>query len=280
MLVGKGGFNSLINSILLILALTSCETPQQSSSQMPPEFRNNPEAIKVWQDLTEGGKTLPSAEALALAVKNPGNGMDSNCSPTVRMSTKGSNIFNDRTSEYNITNQAQRIALIDEIINAGPDRFGTTTLKMANDETYEVMNDNVTLPDGTYVPLTFLEAQTIARAWGYQLPTSEQAIAIGRLAAANGNQFAAIPREPNNGTPSQLRSMNAMMNDPRMYSRAQAGQDRLIDGHFKWYTDTGRIFGFARGDGKFYQNTPSAAHVGDPTYYDYSHGVRLIKRVQ
>jgi len=250
------------------------------SSQIPQEFKNNPDAREAWEELTNGGTTLPSAEELTVALRDPGDGMQSDCSLTVTMSSRGSDAFDARTGEYNITNQAQRVSLINEIIAAGPDRLGTTTIRMPNGEIYEVMNDNVTLPDGTYVPFTFPEAQSIARAWGYQLPNSEQAIAIGRLAASSGNQLPAITREPNNGQASQLRSVNALMNDSRMRSRAQAGQENLIDGHFKWYTDTGRIYGFAKGNGRFYQNTPSAAHVGDPTYYDYSHGVRLIRKVQ
>jgi hypothetical protein len=71
-----------------------------------------------------------------------------------------------------------------------------------------------------------------------------------------------------------------MMNDSRMRERSKAGDKKLIDGHFKWYTNDARIYGFAKGDGTFWQNSPSAAHVGDPGYYDYSHGVRLIRKVQ
>jgi hypothetical protein len=186
--------------------------------------------------------------------------------------------FDARTGRYDITNQSQRRELVERIIQEGPARYGSTLINMANGSVIEVLNDHVTLSDGTYVPFTFPEAKRMAREWGYDLPNASEAYAIADYAARSGNQFRAITRTPNNNQMLQLRSMNEMMNDARMRQRAQAGQNKLIDGHFKWYTNTGRIYGFARGDGRFWQNSPSAAHVGDPGYYDYSHGVRLIKR--
>lgn len=186
--------------------------------------------------------------------------------------------FDARTGRYQISSQAQREALVDKIIEKGPKRFGSTLVRMPNGEVFEVLNDHVTLEDGTYVPFTFPEARRMAREWGYQIPDASQARAIADQAARAGNQFKAITRTPNNNEASQFKSMNEMMNDSRMKQRAQAGRTKLIDGHFKWYTNTGKIYGFAKGNGRFWQNSPSGAHVGDPGYYDYSHGVRLIKR--
>jgi hypothetical protein len=186
--------------------------------------------------------------------------------------------FDRRTGQYNITNQAQRRDLVEKIIDRGPRVFGSTLMRMPDGELYEVLNDHVTLEDGTYVPFTFPEARRMAREWGYEIPNATQARAIADLAARSGNQFKAITRTPNNGEASQLKSMNQMMNDSRMRQRAEAGRSKLIDGHFKWYTNTGKIYGFAKGNGRFWQNSPSGAHVADPDYYDYSHGVRLIKK--
>ncbi len=186
--------------------------------------------------------------------------------------------FDRRTGQYNITSQSQRRSLVEKIIARGPRSFGSTLLRMPDGELYEVLNDHVTLEDGTYVPFTFPEAVRMAREWGYQIPNASQARTIADFAARSGNQFKAITRTPNNGEISQLRSMNQMMNDPRMRQRAEAGRSKLIDGHFKWYTNTGKIYGFGKGNGRFWHNSPSGAHVGDPGYYDYSHGVRLIKR--
>lgn len=187
--------------------------------------------------------------------------------------------FDSRTGRYNIQTQSQRRDLVEKIIAEGPDKYGSTLISLSNGSVIEVLNDHVTLKDGTYVPFTFPEARRMAREWGYEIPNEREVRAIAQFAARAGNQFKAITRTPNDNQMLQLRSMNEMMNDSRMRQRAQKGRTKLIDGHFKWYTNTGKIYGFAKGNGRFYQNSPSGAHVGDPDYYDYSHGVRLIKRL-
>jgi uncharacterized protein YgiM (DUF1202 family) len=236
------------------------------------------EAEQAIERLTDGGKTLPTGRQLAEELSNPGSGIQGDCH---RVQTEqAEETFLPREGNYKITSQEQKKKLIDKIIEAGPNRMSTTEMTMPDGSKYEVMNDNVTLPDGTYVPLSFPESKEIAAAWGWSLPNASQAKAIGKYAYERGTQFKAITRTPNNNQATQFKSMNEMMNDSRMHQRAKAGQERLIDGHFKWYTDTGKIYGFARGDGRFWQNTPSGAHVGDPQYYDYSHGVRLIRKVQ
>lgn len=246
---------------------------------MPSDFRDSPSARESYTNLFGDGELrLPSSHQLTAEVNGLERAVQGDCRTDTETRERG-RTFTSTKGRYHITSQAEREALILEIIQAGPNRLGKTRMRMPDGRMYEVMNDNVTLPDGTYVPLTFPEARRIALAWGYQLPNASQAVAIGQAAAAAGNQFRAITRTPNSGEATQLRSMNEMMNDPNMRSRAQAGRDRLIDGHFKWYTNDGKIYGFARGDGRFYQNRPSGAHVGDPSYYDYSHGVRLIRPI-
>jgi hypothetical protein len=248
------------------------------------DYGENEDAQRAFERLTDGGSRSPSSHELVSELGNPGSEVDAECGvaeiePTDN-TRRPAQVFRSGSQEYNIQSNAQREALIQEIIDAGPRGLGTTRVRLSDGNLYEVMNDNVTLSDGTYVPLTFPEAQRMARAWDYQLPSASQAVDIGRIAASSGNQFLAITRSPNNGPASQRSSMNAMMNDSRMRERARAGQDELIDGHFKWYTNDGRIYGFARGGGRFWQNRPSGAHVGDPGYYDYSHGVRMLRRVQ
>lgn len=235
------------------------------------------EADKAMERLTDGFKNLPDGNKFAAEVSDPGSGIRGECHYQEEQAAEDEDPKSNGI--YTISNQAQRKALIDKIIAAGPNKMSTTKMTMPDGTKYEVMNDNVKLPDGTYVPLTFPEAKRIAQAWGWQLPDSGQAKAIARAAASAGNQYKAITRTPNNGEVSQLKSMNEMMNDSRMKERSKAGNTKLIDGHFKWYTNDGRIYGFAKGDGTFWQNSPSAAHVGDPGYYDYSHGVRLIRKV-
>jgi hypothetical protein len=240
----------------LLLTLTSCDAIKNLFGTSSP-------------DTTEITATFATPGDIKRDCPEKNSGLDISAHRAPASSTK-----------YNITSQSERAELIEQIIDAGPERMGTTKMRMPDGSVYEVMNDSVTLPDGTYVPLTFPEAKRIAAAWDYQIPNAEQAIAIGKYAANNGNQYKAITRTPNNSQADQFKSMNEMMNDPRMKERSRAGRNKLIDGHFKWYTNTGKIYGFARGDGRFWQNRPSGAHVGDPQYYDYSHGVRLIRKVR
>jgi len=231
------------------------------------------EAEQALSRMTKGGKTLPTGREFAREISNVGSGIQAECHQVQQEQAS------EESAGYQITSQQERRELVKQIIEAGPNHMSTTKMTMPDGTKYEVMNDNVTLPDGTYVPLTFPESKQIAAAWGWSLPNASQAKHIGKVAYERGNQYKAITRTPNNNQATQFKSMNEMMNDPRMHERADAGKDRLIDGHFKWYTDTGKIYGFARGDGRFWQNTPSGAHVGDPGYYDYSHGVRLIRKL-
>ncbi|TNF02585.1 MAG: hypothetical protein EP326_03035 [Deltaproteobacteria bacterium] len=265
----------MLNVVLVLILIPffhSCE-----EKKLDPDYPMS-EADQALVRLTDDFKNLPYGNQLADEISNPGSAIKGECHYQEEQAAQQDDPKNN--GKYTITSQAQRKALIEKIIAAGPNKMSTTKMTMPDGTKYEVMNDNVKLPDGTYVPLTFPEAKRIAQAWGWQLPDAGQAKTIGRAAASDGNQYKAITRTPNNGEASQLKSMNEMMNDSRMRERSKAGDKKLIDGHFKWYTNDGRIYGFAKGDGTFWQNSPSAAHVGDPGYYDYSHGVRLIRKVQ
>lgn len=183
---------------------------------------------------------------------------------------------------YNL-NQNERVDLVRQLINNCSRRNITTSIITINGVRYEVSNDNVSqLPNGTYVPLTVPEARDLASACGFDIPTASQLQAIARHAFDNGNMFVAITRTPNDDNRTQLLSMNEMMSDPRMRIRSNVGRSALIDGHFKWYDNGGRIYGFAKSSRSFsfYHNRASGAHVSQTHYYDYSHGLRLIRRVR
>ena len=177
---------------------------------------------------------------------------------------------------YNITTQKERNEIVEATLQSLPNDSQKFTILEINNKEYRVSNDHIQRRDGRYLPMTFVEAEEVAKRFDCRIPTIEELKAIARYAANEGNQLKGITRSPNNDLASQLKSMNQMSNDPRMHDRAQMGRERLIDGHFKWYDNKGRIYGLAKGNGKFWQNSPSSAHVRDPDYYDYSHGVRLI----
>lgn len=186
-----------------------------------------------------------------------------------------------RRSGYSV-DEAERVELVNELIDNCRSRNIPTTRLEIGGVLYEVSNDNVSkLDDDTYVPLTVPEARRMASSCGFELPNDEQLIAIGRFAFRNGNQYRARTILPNDHR-DRLPNTNQMMNDPQMKVRARAGKTKLIDGHFKWYSKHGEIYGFARGNnsGTFFHNSTSPAHVSDSSYYDYSHGVRLIRRVR
>jgi hypothetical protein len=183
----------------------------------------------------------------------------------------------------------ERADLARQIIDLGPDAFATTRVQIGG-SCFEVMNDSPTLPDGTYVPFTFQEAERMAQRWGWQIPNLAQAQAIRQFAEREGIVFPAITRS--NDTVAQreasigdlLNDINARRSDRRvgdMRARAQQGQERLVNGHFKWYirhNNQYQIYGFSRAEPNgYYQLNPSSFHSSQADYVDYSHGVRLLR---
>ena len=165
------------------------------------------------------------------------------------------------------------------IMEEGRDRFATTTLDLPGGS-YEVLNDALTLPDGTYINFTYQEARDIASSWGCRLPNYDQAQAIREYAERQNAHVRARTHAWDNGI---HRNMTRMMNDPEMRRRAEIGQERLINGHFKWYIDDGsnnfRFYGFyapsiCRRTGYCQNRNSSGGHGRD--YIDYSQSVRLI----
>jgi hypothetical protein len=165
----------------------------------------------------------------------------------------------------------------------GPDRHAKTTLDLPGG-TFEVFNDALTLPDGTYVNFTYGEAREVAERWGCRLPNYDQAEAIRRHAEEQNAVFNARTRP---WAPDVLPNMRAMMADPQMKERAEEGRSHLINGHFKWYIDDGsndfRFYGFsappncygASRSGPYCQNRGSSGGH-DTNWIDYSQSVRLI----
>lgn len=180
------------------------------------------------------------------------------------------------TSTMTINSEKDRLALVEKIIKAGRRSQASTAMSFSGDpRTYEVMNDNLKLEDGTYLPFTIIDARRIAKAWNCTIPRLEKLRAIAEHAYLSGNQLKAQTYLPNDRAQRYLNS-NKMMKSKEMQRRSQLGNTQLIDGHFKWYTNDGKIWGFAKGDGTFYHNWPSGRHRSDRSYFDYSHGVRLI----
>lgn len=175
----------------------------------------------------------------------------------------------------------ERSALADQVITNGDDAFGTTEI-MVNGQCMEVMNDSPTLPDGTYVPFTQVEAARMASEWGWQIPTQAEALAIRRYAEQYGSVYQGITR--NNTYDADRRgSITAMMNDPAMAARSLTGRTQLINGHFKWYVRDGgqmKIMGLSSDGRSNYHQGLSAAHSSQLGYVDYSHGVRLVRPCQ
>lgn len=187
-----------------------------------------------------------------------------------------------KQNKYNV-DQEERAKLARKVIdNCRYKELPVEVLTIAG-EKYEVTKDNAAkLKDGAYIPMTVPEAKDLARSCGFRLPTEGELKAISREAFNNGNQFKAITRTKNDNSYTQLLSTNRVLNDPLMMIRSNKGEKVLIDGHFKWYDNKGRIYGFAKSANKysFYHSRASGAHVSRNDYYDYSHGVRLIRKLK
>jgi hypothetical protein len=169
-----------------------------------------------------------------------------------------------------IHSEAERLVLVDQIITNGKEVYTKTNFPFGS-----VLNDNLKLEDGTYLPFTIIDARKIAKKWNCRIPTFEELKLIAKVASSNGTQFSAQTYLPNNRKERYVNS-NKMMNSPEMHRSSSVGHSQLVDGHFKWYTNKGKIYGFAKGDGTFYHNWPSGRHIKDQSYFDYSHGVRLV----
>ncbi|MCR9204380.1 MAG: hypothetical protein NXH75_07380, partial [Halobacteriovoraceae bacterium] len=243
----------------------------------------NPNAIGAWETAvypvtSRGGTgyTIANDAVLRDAVFNPGADIAAGCVHRVGMGEE----FEDRRGEYDITNEQQRAALVQQIMDEGPERHAKTALSLPGGE-FDVFNDALTLPDGTYVNFTFAEAREVARRWGCRMPNRDQAAAIRRHAEEQDAVYTARPHSPNNA-PQTYSNMTAMMNDPRMIERAEVGRTRLINGHFKWYIDDGSgnfaFYGFrypsACSRTGYCQNGGSGGHGNH--HIDYSQSVRLI----
>jgi hypothetical protein len=182
---------------------------------------------------------------------------------------------------------SERGNLVRQIIAGGPDAFATTRVQI-NGSCFEVMNDSPTLADGTYVPFTYVEAEQMARQWGWQIPNLPQARAIRQFAEREGVVFPAITRS-NDTVAQREASIGHLLNDINvrgggrvgdMRSRAEQGRERLVNGHFKWYVrhnNQYQIYGFRGGANGYYQLNPSGFHSSQSDYVDYSHGVRLLR---
>jgi hypothetical protein len=255
----------------------------------------NTNAIGAWETAvypvtSRGGTgyTIANDAVLRDAVFNPGADIAAGCVHRVGMGEE----FEDRRGNYNITNEQQRAALVQQIMDEGPERHAKTGLSLPGGE-FDVFNDALTLPDGTYVNFTFAEAREVARRWGCRMPNRDQAAAIRRHAEGRGPDitlerntpapqvYTARPHSPNNA-PQTYTNMTAMMNDSEMIERAEVGRTRLINGHFKWYIDDGSgnfaFYGFrypsACSRTGYCQNGGSGGHGNH--HIDYSQSVRLI----
>ena len=222
------------------------------------------------------GYTIANEAVLRDQVFNPGYEVTTGCVHRVGTGEQ----FETRNGNYNITSEEQRAELVRRIMDEGPDRHAKTALSLPGGE-FDVFNDALTLPDGTYVNFTFAEAREVARRWGCRLPNRDQAAAIRRHAEEQEAVYTARPHHPNNA-PQTYSNMTAMMNDPQMIERAQVGRTRLINGHFKWYIDDGsgnfRFYGFRYPSScsrtGYCQNGGSGGHGNH--HIDYSQSVRLI----
>lgn len=260
---------NFLKLIIVFVLVMTCSCRRQNRNIMHEDFRENGEARNAFQRLFGRGDRVPTGEEVTRELSDPSSGMNAQCATTRPERTELT------TGEYDIQTETVRLDLVQQIIDAGPDNMTSTTMEIGG-RCYEVLNDHVTLADGTYLPLTCPDAERIANAWGYVMPTESQLVEIGRYARQNGFQVPAIPISPNNRE-DRYDNMNEMMNNSVMRARAETGRTRMIDGHFKWYTNDCRIYGFAKRDGSFYQRTASPAHSRDEGYYDYSHGVRLMR---
>lgn len=222
-------------------------------------------------DLVEGAGDPPCHNCEVFGLNNNDDGLI--------ISTKGS-----LAPKYNLDNEKQRKALIQQIMKAGKKRHAKTTMNLPGGK-FEVFNDALKLPDGTYVNFKYEEAVAIAKAWGCQLPNLDQANAIRNYAEKQGATFKARTRKPANNETIKYQEMENMMNDPKMREYSQRGNKKLINGHFKWYIDRGnnkfRFYGFyappscfGSSRTSYCQNGGSGGHDND--WIDYSQSVRLI----
>jgi hypothetical protein len=147
---------------------------------------------------------------------------------------------------------------------------------------FEVFNDAITLPDGTYINVTYDEAKEIAGAWGCQLPNLAQARKIREVAQDIGVVYRAETYLPNDFA-QRYSNMTKMMNSQKMHEISRMGRTKLVNGHFKWYIDDGsnafRFYGFkaCRG-GSYCQGGGSGGH--DKNWIDYSQSARIICKKQ
>lgn len=219
---------------------------------------------------------------------DPGQDINASCDQYVEVSYNGSG-FTRRRGNYNLTS-SQRASLVQELIAEGrrlgrpPERAGTTTMFL-NGRTYDVMNDAVTLADGTYINLTFQESKDLARAYGCRLPNRFEAQAIRRFAEEGRDGSMAVNAITRTNDSPGMRAMNAMMNDSTLHEYARRGQDSLINGHFKWYIDDGsnsfRFYGYrvtpncyGASSTAYCQNGGSGGHGNH--HIDYSQSARFI----
>jgi hypothetical protein len=269
--------------LTFLLTIISCEERQQLTQ---PMHEQRPEVRDSLLRLTRGGTTLPGGHQLTAELSNPGSSITPHCPGCEEAAAAASPEPSTRSpvdSRGCVVGQYENIAqcreaFVQMIQAEGRGRFATTTLDLPGGR-FEVFNDALTLPDGTYVNFTHPEAMALARAWGCRLPNYDQAEAIRRYAEQQGARLTARPRPWDNGV---HRNMTAMMNDPEMRRRAADGQRRLINGHFKWYIDDGsndfRFYGFyapsACRSGYCQGRGSSGGHGRN--YIDYSQSVRLI----
>lgn len=149
----------------------------------------------------------------------PTNDISAQCNHYLEASYDGTN-FRSRRGQYNLT-ASQRAALVQDLLVVGrpPERAGTTTMSL-NGRTYDVMNDAVTLPDGTYINLTFQESRDLAQAYGCRLPNRSEAQAIRRFAEEGRDGSMVVNARPRTNDSPGMRAMNAMMNDTTLHEYA------------------------------------------------------------
>lgn len=270
--------------------MMSCESTPDPAGPTNLAFTRSPEAVRSYNNILSD----PSAGRLNMEI-NGANSLTERlhtppcetCGVTAGERREGDAIVTGTPGNYLHTD---REGLVDQIISNGPDAFGTTEITIGG-QCYEVMNDSPTLPDGTYVPFTHVEATRMANQWGWEIPNVEQARAIRSYAESQNAVLPGITRS-NDTNADRLASIEALLNDVNvraggrtgdMAARAERGRRELINGHFKWYVRNSRgmaIMGLSNGSGGYYHTNASNAHSSQDGYVDYSHGVRLLRRCQ
>lgn len=233
------------------------------------------------------GSTIANVERWPQIIE-PTNDVRGDCLRFENASYDGSG-FSPRRGNYNLSRD-QRAALVRELIAEGerlgrpPERAGTTTMDLGG-QSYDVMNDAVTLPDGTYINLTFQESFDLARAYGCRLPNLQEAQAIRRFAEEGNEGAVSVRATPRSNDSPGMNAMNDMMNDEDLQDLARRGQSQLINGHFKWYIDDGsgsfKFYGFRTPPNcygtsrtEYCQNGGSGGHGNH--HIDYSQSARFI----